>query len=62
MATNARSNGFFRNAIGSMMAARERQANRCVASAMLRFDDETLRAYGYNRDDLKKSAADYPFF
>src|SRR5690606_21524553 len=56
MATNSRGNGFFRNAIDAMMAARERQASRCVASALLRLDDETLRAQGYNRADLKKAS------
>ena len=62
MATNSRGNGFFYNALEAMIAAREKQANRYVANAMLRFDDETLRAQGFTRAELKKRAAGYhPF-
>lgn len=61
MATNSKGNGFFRSMLNGMMAAREQQANRYVAGALLHFDDETLRARGYNRADLRKSAGSYPF-
>ena len=59
MATNSRGNGFFANAIGAMMAARERQASRYAASVLLKLDDATLRAQGYDRADLRKRAAGY---
>ena len=62
MATNPAGHGFFRNAIGAMMAARERQASRYVAGALLKFDDETLLANGYSREELEKRASvNYPF-
>jgi len=63
MATNPAGHGFFRNAIGAMMAARERQASRYVAGALLKFDDATLLANGYDRAELEKraSASSYPF-
>jgi len=57
MATNSARHGFFRNALGAMMAARERQANRYVAGALLRYDDATLLACGYDRAELEKRAA-----
>ena len=46
--------GFFRSAVDAMMAAREKQANRYVASALLMLDDETLKASGYSRSDLER--------
>ena len=46
--------GFFRNAVDAMMAARERQATRYVAGALLMLDDETLKASGYSRADLER--------
>jgi hypothetical protein len=46
--------GFFRNAVEAMMASREKQAGRYVASALLMFDDETLKAAGHNRADLQR--------
>ena len=62
MATNSAGHGFFRNALGAMMAARERQASRYVAGALLKFDDETLLANGYSREELEKRASvNYPF-
>ncbi len=48
--------GFFRNAVDAMIAAREKQASRYVASTLLMLDDETLRASGYNRADLERSS------
>lgn len=60
MATSKR-HGFFRNAIGAMMAAREKQASRYVANALLLCDDETLKASGFSRAELEKRASvNYP--
>lgn len=56
MAKNSARHGFFRSALGAMMAARERQASRYLAGALLKYDDETLRAAGYSRADLEKRA------
>ena len=57
MATSSKGHGFFRNAIGAMMAARERQAGRYVAGALLKFDDATLLANGYDRAELERRAS-----
>lgn len=54
MAHNSAKRGIFRSAVEAMMAARERQAARYVASTLLMFDDETLRAAGYNRAELER--------
>ena len=54
MAHNPAKHGIFRNAVAAVMAARERQAARYVASTLLMLDDETLRASGYNRADLER--------
>lgn len=48
---------FFRNALDSLVAARTRQAERYVNGALLMLDDETLKANGYNREELKRRAA-----
>lgn len=56
--------GFFRNAVDAVMAAREKQASRYVASALLMFDDETLKSRGFNRTELErrsKGGAPYMF-
>lgn len=50
----AKSKGFFRNALSAFVAARERQADRYVAGALLMLDDETLKAHGYSRAELRK--------
>jgi len=60
MAKNS-GHGFFRAALEAMMAARQRQANAYVASALLKLDDEALRAAGHNRAELRKRAAGYPY-
>ncbi|MEX0956805.1 MAG: hypothetical protein WDZ83_16535 [Rhizobiaceae bacterium] len=52
MATNAR-RGFFRTAFDAMIAAREKQVQRYVNSAILTLDDETLRANGVTREQLR---------
>lgn len=54
MAHNSGKRGFFRNAVDALVAAREKQANRYVAGALLMLDDETLRSNGYNRADLER--------
>lgn len=51
--------GFFRSAFDAFMKAREKQAERYVATALLGLDDETLRSRGYNRAELKKRAGSY---
>ncbi len=45
---------FFRSAFDSMVEARQRQVNRYVNGVLLSFDDETLKAHGYNREDLRR--------
>lgn len=54
MATNAR-RGFFRTAFDAMITAREKQAQRYVNGALMMLDDETLKAHGYTRDQLRGS-------
>lgn len=44
---------FFRNALDAIITARQRQADRYVREALLTLDDETLRAHGYNPDELR---------
>ena len=64
MGHNSVKRGFFRNAMDAMMAARERQASRYVASTLLMLDDETLKAGGFNRAELERrsnSGAPYLF-
>ncbi|TWG64777.1 MULTISPECIES: hypothetical protein [unclassified Aminobacter] len=53
--------GFFRNAVNAMVTAREKQARRYVASALLMLDDETLKAAGHNRADLERSSRGAPY-
>ena len=52
--TTTKSRGFFRNALGNLIAARELQAARYVNGVLLRLDDETLKAHGYSREELRK--------
>lgn len=54
MAQNSRKRGFFRSAVDALVSAREKQANRYVAGALLMLDDETLKANGYSRADLER--------
>lgn len=56
MAHNSAKRGFFRNAVDALVAAREKQAHRYVSGALLMFDDETLKAHGYNRAELMRRA------
>lgn len=62
MAHNSVKHGFFRNAFDAMVAAREKQARAYIRGALLLMDDETLKAHGYNREELKRRAhVSYPF-
>lgn len=49
----------FRATFDRMIAARERQAKRYVASALLNMDDETLRRAGYDRKSLEASGSTF---
>jgi hypothetical protein len=46
----------FRSAFEAFMNGRQLQADRYVARSLLAFDDETLRAHGYDRAVLKRRA------
>lgn len=46
--------GFFRNAVDALIAARQRQVTRYVNGALLMLDDETLKAHGYTREELRR--------
>ncbi|TWH01052.1 hypothetical protein L598_000100000330 [Mesorhizobium sp. J18] len=61
MARNAK-HGFFRNAMAALIAAREKQASRYVSGALLMLDDETLKAHGYSRAELKQRGGAYHMF
>ncbi|MDZ5698178.1 MULTISPECIES: hypothetical protein [Phyllobacteriaceae] len=51
--------GFFRNAVDALVAARQRQVSRYVNGALLMLDDETLKAHGYTRDELRRKGTTY---
>ncbi|EKF20818.1 hypothetical protein [Nitratireductor pacificus] len=55
MAQSAGKRGFFRGAFDALIEARQKQVRSYVNGALLMLDDETLRAHGYNRDELKRS-------
>ncbi len=57
-----RNNGFFRNAFNALIAARERQASSYVNGALLMLDDETLKAHGYSRSELRKQPSNASYF
>ena len=61
MAIHPARRGFLRNAVDALVAAREKQAKRYVNSALLMLDDETLRAHGYDREELKRGSTGYLF-
>ncbi len=48
--------GFFRTALDTFVASRQREANRQVNRFLEGLSDETLRYYGYDRADLRKSS------
>ncbi len=47
----------FRSAFDSMVEARQRQVSRYVNGVLLSFDDETLKAHGYTREELRRRGA-----
>lgn len=49
-----RNRGFFRNALDTIVEARQRQANQYVAGALDMLDDATLKAYGHSRESIKR--------
>ncbi|WP_292896412.1 MULTISPECIES: hypothetical protein [unclassified Nitratireductor] len=51
----AQKRGFFRGAFDALIEARQKQVRSYVNGALLMLDDETLRAHGYNRDELKRN-------
>ncbi|WP_163268119.1 hypothetical protein [Chelativorans alearense] len=53
--------GFFRNAVDALVAARERQVSRYVNGALLMLDDETLKAHGYSREELRRKGTGYMY-
>nr|WP_159592038.1 hypothetical protein [Chelativorans xinjiangense] len=53
--------GFFRNAVDALVAARERQVSRYVNGALLMLDDETLKAHGYSREELRRKGTAYMY-
>ena len=55
-------NGFFRGAFDAFIASRERQADRYVNNVLLSLDDETLKAHGYSRAELRKRPGSAYFF
>lgn len=59
MSRTSAGRGFFRNAMNSLMIAREREAERRVAGVLLGFDDARLAEFGYDRAELQKARASY---
>ena len=51
--------GFFRNAYKNIASARQRQADEIVAHALYLQDDETLKAMGKSRSELRRGASRY---
>ncbi|MGX9119222.1 hypothetical protein ACWTU6_21555 [Mesorhizobium sp. BHbsci] len=56
MSTISARRGFLRSAVNALIEARQREASRYVSGVLLAFDDETLKANGYDREELKKAA------
>jgi hypothetical protein len=56
MSTISARRGFFRSAMNALIEARQREASRYVSDVLLGFDDETLKAHGYDREELRKAA------
>ena len=50
----AKTRGFFRNALATIVDARQRQANQYVSGALLMLDDATLTRHGYTREELRR--------
>ncbi|TIO09217.1 hypothetical protein [Mesorhizobium sp.] len=56
MSTISARRGFFRSAMNALIESRQREASRYVSGVLLGFDDKTLKAHGYDREELKKTA------
>ena len=52
----------FGNIGRSLIAGRQRQANKIVYSTLLNLDDESIRAAGYTRAELKRKANGAVYF
>lgn len=59
MARNSGKRGFLQSAMDGLIEARTKQVNRYVNGALLMLNDETLKANGYSRDELKKRDIGY---
>ncbi|WP_309086027.1 hypothetical protein [Chelativorans sp.] len=53
--------GYLRSAMNALIAARQKQAARYVNGALLMLDDETLKANGYSREELRRQGAAYMY-
>ena len=51
--------GYLMGAVDALIAARQRQAERYVNGALLTLSDETLKAYGYDREELRRKSVSY---
>jgi hypothetical protein len=51
----------FRRSFDRFVEARTREANRYVNAGLLMLDDETLKARGYDRNELKKNSNSFYF-
>jgi hypothetical protein len=60
--SNPANRNMFRSAFDAMVAARSRQAQSYANGALLMLDDETLKAHGLSRSELKKNARPYPIY
>lgn len=47
-------NGFFRSMIDAVVSARQRRAERYVAATLMAFDADTLRAHGYDPEEVAR--------
>ncbi|TWI33651.1 hypothetical protein IQ26_03920 [Mesorhizobium tianshanense] len=61
MSTISTRPGFFRSAMNALIESRQREARRYVSGVLLGFDDKTLKAHGYDREELKRTARS-PYF
>lgn len=52
---------FFRGAVDALVAARQKQVSRYVNGALLMLDDDTLKAHGYSRDELRRNGSAYMY-
>lgn len=60
--TNRSKKGLLHNAFDAVVNARARQVSAYVNGALLMLDDDTLKAHGYDRAELRRRpGAVYPF-